>query len=107
MNITSLNHSLYRTPAGLDTVGGRTPSNRSRPAPQATSIPYEVWEADGVGRSVEHPDAASPVGDPLSHEARLSRLPNNRLSELQALLTYNGTAVGVTMSRGGTIDLYA
>ena len=89
MNITSPHQLLYRAPLACDPVGGTAASARN-PTPRTIEV--------GV---------SSPAGGPLTHEARLLRLPNNRLSELQALLTYHGTAMGTTMARGSTIDLYA
>lgn len=90
MNITSPNQSLYRIPLGRDPVGGTAASARN-PTPRTVDV--------GV---------ASPAGASTSHEARLLRLPNNRLSELHALLTYHGTAaIGASMARGSNIDLYA
>ncbi|MFB3106871.1 MAG: hypothetical protein ACE1ZA_18375 [Pseudomonadales bacterium] len=90
MNITSPNQSLYRVPLGRDPVGGTAASARNY-TPRTVDV--------GV---------ASPAGASASHEARLLRLPNNRLSELHALLTYHGTAaIGATMARGSNIDLYA
>jgi hypothetical protein len=89
MNITSPHQLLYRAPLGCDPVGGTAASARN-PTPRTIEV--------GV---------SSPAGGPLSHEARLLRLPNNRLSELQALLTYHGAELGTTMARGSTIDLYA
>ncbi len=89
MNITSPHQSLYRAPLGRDPVGGTAASARN-PTPRTIEV-----------------SVASPAVGPLSHEARLLRLPSNRLSELEALLTYHGTAMGATMARGSNIDLYA
>ncbi|MFB3106358.1 MAG: hypothetical protein ACE1ZA_15750, partial [Pseudomonadales bacterium] len=69
MNITSPHQLLYRAPLGCDPVGGTAASARN-PTPRTIEV--------GV---------SSPAAGPLTHEARLLRLPNNRLSELQALLT--------------------
>ena len=95
MNITSPNQLLYRVPPGRDTSGGRTASDRKNPTPPKVSTP-QLRVA-----------AAIPAGRSTSPEARLQRLPHNRLSELHAVLTYSGTAMGSAMAHGNNIDFYA
>ena len=106
MNITSPNHSLHRTPLGYDPMGGSTATTGKNPVPRTTPFPTSRRGADPVEVHRTRVGDAATVGT-TSHQARLLRLPNNRLSELHALLTYNGTAMAATLPRGVNIDLYA
>ncbi len=107
MNITSLHQSLYRTPPGGDPLGTRTATSRIPAAPQTAPIPYAERDADVVAAQRTQVGVASQADGYMGGNARLLRLPNNRLSELEALLTYHSTAMGATLPRGGSIDLYA
>ncbi len=107
MNITSPNQLLYRVPPGRDTSGGRTASDRKTPTPVKVSAPQLRDGTDAAGVRPSRVAAAIPAGRSTSPEARLQRLPHNRLSELHAVLTYSGTAMGSAMAHGNNIDFYA
>ena len=108
MNISSANHSKYHTLLGRDLAGVRSSSVRKIPVTNSNRIPHNgVRSSEVVGVQQRKVGITVPADGPTNHDARLLRLSNNRLSDIHALMTYNGTATTTEIPRGGTIDLYA
>ncbi|MCZ6640554.1 MAG: hypothetical protein O7F71_03175 [Gammaproteobacteria bacterium] len=107
MNITSPNQLSYQIPLGSGLSRGTMQSGRKSPTPEGVSIAQTRSSTGAVDVRPPRATAAMPTGRSTSQEARLQRVPHNRLSELHGLLTYSSTAMGTAMAHGNNIDLYA